>query len=261
MDKMDDRLESECFNKINFAKFLFISCWTVDNKESIPQWDLYGDNFNGVRIGLDDDMFYKKIVNTWDYPNRCYKGIKLLGDYPAKTLFSPEEVIADGYTISPLYFNRSLFFGKVKYYENIKELKESTESLFVDQVSVSIKVTNSVISNVVFSKDEHWSFQEECRFFLQITPSLPFNGKDYSDQEYAGDTVEYTMNCMLHGIPPRIEYIDLKLDITKLNEMELIIGPCVEEEEYNDIIRKINNYGLSLKIKKSILTNTIRKKT
>ena len=41
----------------NPAKYTYVSCWTTNNKESIPQWVMYGNQKRGVRISLDSNLF------------------------------------------------------------------------------------------------------------------------------------------------------------------------------------------------------------
>jgi len=41
---VDDTEESENFGQYNIAPFLYVSCWTINNIESIPLWKMYTGN-------------------------------------------------------------------------------------------------------------------------------------------------------------------------------------------------------------------------
>lgn len=52
LDMVDDLLEAQTHVGINFGKFFFVSCWTTQIEESIPQWSMYSHEMRGVRIEL-----------------------------------------------------------------------------------------------------------------------------------------------------------------------------------------------------------------
>ena len=56
---VDDIEEAETQDMGNFGRFLYVSCWTDDEKESIPLWNLYTPNMHGVRIKLPKFPFKK----------------------------------------------------------------------------------------------------------------------------------------------------------------------------------------------------------
>jgi hypothetical protein len=58
LDTVDDPEEYQFVeNNMQPAKYTFVSCWTRNELESIPQWRLYGDELHGVRIGMEERMF------------------------------------------------------------------------------------------------------------------------------------------------------------------------------------------------------------
>lgn len=55
LDCVDDVME---YTVSEFAKYMFISCWTESKEENIPLWKMYTtDITKGVRISLPQDMF------------------------------------------------------------------------------------------------------------------------------------------------------------------------------------------------------------
>lgn len=57
LDKLDDISEEESFNVLKISKYFFVSCWTYDHEESIPQWNMYTEKMAGVRITLPQNFF------------------------------------------------------------------------------------------------------------------------------------------------------------------------------------------------------------
>lgn len=67
LDKMDDIEEAALSNVgIHLGGFMFVSCWTFNEIESIPLWKMYTPATKGVRISLDKNMFKKHIVTKED---------------------------------------------------------------------------------------------------------------------------------------------------------------------------------------------------
>jgi hypothetical protein len=58
LDTVDDPEEYRYADEtMQPAQYTFVSCWTRNAMENIPQWKLYANNQHGVRIGLDEEMF------------------------------------------------------------------------------------------------------------------------------------------------------------------------------------------------------------
>ena len=84
LDKMDDIEEAALSNVgIHLGGFMFVSCWTFNEIESIPLWKMYTPATKGVRISLDKNMFKKHIVtklNTFWNEDFFYKKIEYTDD-------------------------------------------------------------------------------------------------------------------------------------------------------------------------------------
>ena len=64
-DRVDDPDENDIIiNDINIAKYLFVSCWTMEDCESIPQWSMYGNNSKGVRITLNSEHLFNDFFSS-----------------------------------------------------------------------------------------------------------------------------------------------------------------------------------------------------
>lgn len=62
-DKVDDPDEIELeVNGLPFAKYLLVSCWSIEEEESIPQWGIYAGKSKGVRITLDSEHIFEDFI-------------------------------------------------------------------------------------------------------------------------------------------------------------------------------------------------------
>lgn len=64
---VDDSEEAETFDMGKFGKFVYVSCWTDDEQESIPLWNLYTPDMHGVRIRLPRYPFKKYLYKKGEY--------------------------------------------------------------------------------------------------------------------------------------------------------------------------------------------------
>lgn len=57
LSSMDDVQEHMTTGTSNIGDFVFVSCWTGEDRESIPMWSLYASLESGVRIELPSTPF------------------------------------------------------------------------------------------------------------------------------------------------------------------------------------------------------------
>jgi|SRR3989304_7857431 len=99
LDRVDDLSEAQALGKYDIAKYLFVSCWTDSELESIPQWHMYTDKMAGVRISILKDFFNYKPLE----PNPKWNVVKegeILSPIPFDRLFN------DNYFILPNFFKK-----------------------------------------------------------------------------------------------------------------------------------------------------------
>lgn len=65
IDKVNDRMEHRLFGDDELSHLVFVSCFSTDEMESIPMWDIYGKDKNGLRISfeLDEPDFVEKLLD------------------------------------------------------------------------------------------------------------------------------------------------------------------------------------------------------
>ena len=98
LDNVDD-LEESMYGSgpknQNLSKYIFVSCWTKSEEENLALWKMYA-GYNGIRIGLDENLFVSYPNTPFDTIESFYKDIFHFGpDYCAaqqNNLTKPEEV-------------------------------------------------------------------------------------------------------------------------------------------------------------------------
>lgn len=259
LDQVDDKTEEEAFKGINFAKYIFISSWTMKEDEDLYQWEKYAKNNTGVRIGFPEHMFKLKYVSESMYENGKYNGIRLGGS--TNILLKPEEVFTNEYEILPIFFHWNTFYLKVNYVDSVYEIKEKIEEISRTINNFNMVLKDDWLIKSAATKNKIWRNQEESRFVLFIFPSLPKVVNGYDNPVFLKLNLEYKKNCILSNKPPNIKYFDLELSQDALNNIQIILGPNINENDKEKIITKVNNEYESVIIKESVLTGTLREKT
>ena len=67
---VDDVEKAETEDIANFGKYVYVSCWTDVEAESIAMWNLYTPNTQGVRIRLPS--FRAKSMLSFNFLNICF---------------------------------------------------------------------------------------------------------------------------------------------------------------------------------------------
>ena len=76
LDNVDDAEESLYSSgpmSQNISKYIYVSCWTKEERENLALWKMYA-GYDGIRIGLDENMFvsFRRTRQTlWSRPCRC----------------------------------------------------------------------------------------------------------------------------------------------------------------------------------------------
>lgn len=166
LDKMDDIEEAALSNAgIHLGGFMFVSCWTFNEIESIPLWRMYTPTTKGVRISLDKNMFKKHIVTKEDSEKYHIQTNEesFSSIIPVAKMFTPQ------YTILNTFWNENFFYKKIEYTDDLNKIYNSLIQNNSNDVSLNFE-------NVGRFKHKHWEFQDECRFRLII---LPINKQVY----------------------------------------------------------------------------------
>jgi len=221
LDRVDDMEEASLVSSgIKLSQYTFVSCWTYNEKESIPLWKMYaGKEMHGVRISMEKDMFKKVRVFSGNY-----KGVNILAhEDGGLTILPIEKALTKEYIIIPFCENENHFFRKVVYINNIDDyVKNSVKRIPLSDGTSEIEIK---LLDVGTYKHKRWEFQEECRFVLNIFPNT-IGSLDY------GMVSNNVMNNIVQNIAPKINFYDLEIGQEMLSNICITLSPtCTVSEK------------------------------
>lgn len=214
LDKMDDLQEQKTADVENLGKFVFVSSWTEDAKESIPMWNMYTPMVSGVRIKLRKNPFVWHSTCAKDFSARL--GSQLSPDSDPNetmpTFLDLSELIEKGY-MTPQAFKGDVL-KQVEYTDELSKLEPTVSKLCDGRVEINIGSLGCV-------KNTHWEFQKEWRYIMFIM------SMNYRENLLTGGTpLAVSVSKLLQGKEsPPFRYFDLELDSKYFEEMEIVCSP------------------------------------
>jgi len=201
---MDDLTEGITYDFDSLANYFYVSSWSNNELENIPLWYMYTNEMKGVRVEADSN-FLELEESTPDC--RVLNIVK-------------DDVIA--YRL--MYDNDDSFLCDV---------------LYTDEQETCLPHPRGYISpnilNVGSTKPRAWAFQSEVRFKLY--------GISKNDIAKYGDNLNQRVwNAMYAHKNNSCEYIDLKFDLTRLNNANFLLGPNSAESELIELQNLIKEY-------------------
>ncbi|HLR26829.1 MAG TPA: hypothetical protein VK112_13260 [Fodinibius sp.] len=104
LDRVDDVSESQGFKKLKLAQSFFVSCWTFEKEESIPQWHMYTNQMTGVRIKLPKKLFATRKLDIPE-ANKPFIEENLHSPIPYNRIFGDQHFILPSF-LSEEHFER-----------------------------------------------------------------------------------------------------------------------------------------------------------
>lgn len=251
LDKVDDISEAQAYGNYDLAKYLFVTCWTDSELESIPLWHMYTNEMAGVRISLQRALFNYRPLQ----PNPKWRMItegEILSPIPLERLFTNE------YLILPSFLARDQFESKVQYVDDVQEIYRAAVDLQLlagGRAKLKIERTKDL---AVF-KNKVWAFQQELRFVLLILPAIPIPEQGPADGNYTAELSNHVLNSILNGIGSNIRYFDVDIDPEVLDNMVVTLGPLCTEGDRLIVQALLEKYARSGKVISSRLAGTIRR--
>ena len=213
-----DEAESEDLGRI--GKYVFVSCWTREEKESIPMWSQYSGNMSGVRIGMKKYPFkLRRIENKYGPP-------------------------FDSYLNYEKYYNENKMsfalnqptFVNVEYVEEDSKIKPS---IIIDGTIEDLKkfirgeTSRCELSFESIGKYKRtcWDFQQECRYKIF---GMPMGIKDMDDPNgkvALEKQKEYVRRILDDSYVPGYQALYIDLDETAIKDMEFVFGPRMNASE------------------------------
>jgi len=247
LDKVDDIEEGNAESLgVRFCKYVFVSCWTENPEESIPLWKMYGGDFGGIRISMEQEMFQEYFVSDLDFGGQKSQG-SIITKIPAKDMSHP-----DFWVLPILEYNNDLFYRRIEYVDDV--FKYTKDAIQITNIKDGRADMNMQMKPFGYYKNKRWKFQDETRFVLYIFPCNPM-------LEGANPEVSSIVTQSLLGNKPLpFTYYDMQLKDEVLDKIEITLSPSASEAEKIIIQSLIDKYAPNAQVNNSTLGKVIRLK-
>lgn len=256
LDRMDDLEEGRVEAQgIPLGKYTYVSCWTEDEEESIPLWNMYAGKEMGVRISLPQDMFrdYSFLDGFCglDVSEKCQSmdsnPISLIWKIPGS------EYKNKNYLIIPIESNKpTTFYQRIQYVDDVLSMTKQ----LAEQVDEDVEsYYNLDLGNVGTLKHRRWEFQKESRFLIRI---IPTNGEIslFKPQEWLAKLKDAFDTKM----EPHFETYDLSLKDEALDQLEVTLSPSITTGQRVIVESLLKQYAPKAKLMESSLKQYVQMK-
>lgn len=242
LDTVDDVSESLSNDSVQYSKYLFVTCWTDKEEESIPFWNMYTPNMAGVRIGLKTPIFQTYSIKS--DPTKALTANGLEG----KSILPLDKLHGPNYIVMP---EDPFKFYKMDYTDNEELLHPK---VYFRKENGSHQP--AVVKLGKFKKKE-WSFQSEWRYRLIIFPSAPPPASSYSDKRYLDEFLSIVGQSIIGKEPP-FEHFSLSIDEQSFYAMDILLGPKHTKGDAAIVEALLSTYCPNATLALSKLSGTIR---
>ena len=255
LDALDDINEGQSEDGLDWRKYFFISCWTSDHEESIPLWHMYTPNMKGVRIKLPKNMFKENLIPLSDFPSFINiadtSSLPAGADIKVKCKMPYEDLHGEDYFVMPTSFNSDVWPLKVIYTDDLKLLRQ--------QILIRDRKNDQTILNmaeVARYKSKAWEFQKEWRFKIHCHNAAPRSLKNKVSEDTYYSLMLKELSSINKGVSQ--QHLFMNLSDEALEEIEITLGPKVDEAQRIIIKSLIACFCPKASFKDSALTGTIR---
>ena len=208
LSTVDDVSEASSRDVVNFGQYVFVTCWTSLEEESIPFWHMYTSEMQGVRIKIPRRMF--KQYPIVDVPEH---GLKKEGDGYSVLPF--EKSCLDNCIVMPDAPNN---FFPIEYTDKNELLHPS---LYKREPDGGHSIALGQMGKY---KSSHWQFQSEWRLKLIITPGISMPN-DFIENKDSMNSYLLEAAKIIEGKSLGFDGYSLELDDNAFREMEITLGP------------------------------------
>lgn len=243
LDCVDDL--AEC-GVSQYAKYVFVSCWTESAEENIALWKMYtSDISQGVRISLPKDMF-----KTYPILKDPHLNTKL------KYSLIPSEIEKNAnYQVLPVDLAtdniNEIFYRHIEYVRNPRLAVGAIRHQDFGKYGLGITLD---VNRLGRFKEKCWEFQQEVRFALTI---FPFNPLKLVYRKDARDIITSSLEQKL-DLPFSEYYLHLKDDI--FEQLEITLSPNISVESKQRVNALVNDYAPNALIRNSSFCGRINLK-
>lgn len=251
LDKMDDLQEQISDDRQNFGRFVFVSSWTADSKESIPMWRMYTPKQRGVRIKLSSNPFVeyslgaKNIARIMGIP---YDG-NGADDIGFKTIIPTSELFDKNYFLQNYSIGNQLV--QVKYTNDKSILEPNVLQITGENFSVNV-------GKLGIHKNSYWEFQKEWRYRLLFMPLSIQNMIKEHMQGKNNEMLNMQSQIVMGQAMLPFNYYDLSIRDECFEEMSIMLAPDISESAKICIELLVKEYNSKCVIEESELTSLLQ---
>lgn len=251
LDGVDDVREAQAHAGIDFGRYFFVSCWTQQAEESIPQWNMYAREMQGVRLELPSFPFQQKPLR----PKPGWGGIEWQGELPSPIPF--EALWGSSYFIVPMFLRPDHFAGPVDYIDDVSSFYAQAINREVQPDGhVNLKIAS--LPYLPRKKSLEWAFQREYRFSLFVLPSLPVPLAGPGASGFFESIGEHMSNSFINNVDPGISYVDIPLSDAALEDLVVRTGPLASAGTKTCVEALISQFAPGARLESSALTGAVR---
>ena len=242
---LDDRQEERVRDQQIFGRYIFVSSWTEEERESIPMWNMYSSLSSGIRIKLKKDPFQIYTITEQDAVNIFGRERVQFDGSPNMNLIIPfKDLVKNNFMIFPNTAEHLLF--KVEYTSD-QDLLEP-QIFHQDEAQAHFNLGKLGKHKSIF-----WDFQKEWRYILIIYPIAFSEIQRFAKQ--MGNLLYERYNSP-QGLTFNLYY--LNIDELAFKEMQVMLSPKISDGNRTIVHLLRDRYNPSMEIIESKLLDTIR---
>lgn len=252
LTSLDDLEEGDTVTKKNWAKYCYVSCWTSEDRESIPMWKMYCPSTGGIRIRMPSDMAQYK--NLFD--SDIGKLMRIIEFYEPNISEENAKIKAEDRVRSSKVKidTNGLPADEIQLYK--VEYSDRPNKIYPKFIKFSNK-KDMIVSPYRLGRVKRniWRFQKEWRFAITYLPISIFDS-DPIHSTYAS----YLLNQQLFPCPELpFDSIEMKIKPSAMNELEITMHPHATEGEIELVNLLRDRYVPEALICESGLKNILKK--
>lgn len=255
LDLLDDVSEGQSRDEVDWRKYYFVSCWTANEEESIPLWNMYTPEMKGVRLKLPTQLFKLYEINLSDIPEfiqiadttQAPKGANI-------RVFSymPYEVLhGEDYFVMPNFFNDENWPLKVEYTNDEALLNQD-----LIEYNDHLQMTHIKSFEIAKYKKKVWSFQDEWRFRIFCFNAAPRSLKDEMTENDYYNLMVKELSTLGKGVSQ--EHFSMDIDDKAFSSIEISLGSKLELAQEIIVDALVKVYCPTAVVKQSALSGHIR---
>ena len=243
LSMVDDVQEQMTSDSSNIGDFIFVSCWTDNEVESIPMWNMYASLDTGVRIQLPVSPFETYRLTPEAMGAAIGRPADTIDrrDPNLRSVIPPKDLYNGMYSVE-CDAGRPFLPHKITYTDDSSRLLPN----------VVIPVQNGLdlnFSSIGLYKNTYWKFQDEWRYILW---TLPISISTHREEMMSH--VATTFKKLLAGdLAPKFRYYDLRLSDTAFLQIKVTLSPKLSAGNTLLAESLLDRYGLMSAMEHSTL--------